>query len=315
MTAITDRKNNVLQSLLLLLLLVVLVSGCGFDSSYRTADVKTIRDYSGSSDYRKKVGVLALSNTTVFTSTQVASPFMAAFLFSMESDASDAILVVPGKTEAPAFLWNPPRVTNGDLDVFTLSELARQEGMNAVVSPWLMDIRVRTRNTGFWLFKDVAYSVQIQTAATIFDTTTGTRLALGIQTDEVDIDEDQAGIIRSGQEVQVDDLVEIAEEMGKELGERMGDAISDGRWLAAVVFIEDGACVLKAGSEVGVKVGDRFSVLKGNNILTGLNGQNYIVPGPKIGEITISRVAPRQSFGIPDSGEVPPAGSILIPGR
>lgn len=312
MIAALGLKKNTLP---LLLLVVLLVSGCAMASSYRPAGKKTIRDFSRSSNYRKTVGVMALANTTIFTSAQVASPFMTAFLASMGSAVSDAVLVMPGKAEIPPFLWNPPRLSNGEMDVFTLSGLARQEGLNVVVSPGLMDIRVRTRDTGFWLFRKVAYSLQIQTAAVIYDAISGTRLALGILTDEVDIDEYEAGIVRNGQEVQVDDLVAVAEEMGEELGERMGVAINDSMWLATVVSIEDGVCVISAGSEVGIEVGDRFSVLDASGILTGLDGQRYVSPGPKIGEITISRVSPRQSFGAPESGEMPPAGSILIPGR
>jgi hypothetical protein len=178
-----------------------------------------------------------------------------------------------------------------------------------------MDIRLRTRNTGFWFFKDVAYSIQIQTAAAVYDAATGARLALRILTDEVDIDEDQAGIIRNGQEVQVDDLVEVAEEMGEELGEQMGDAIKASKWLSTVASIEGTSCLLMAGSEAGIEVGDLFSVLDGSTILTGIDGQRYIVPGPKIDEITINRVSPRQSSGTPESGKIPPVGSILIPGR
>jgi hypothetical protein len=199
--------------------------------------------------------------------------------------------------------------------VYTLSRLAREQGMNAVVSPLLMDIRVRTRDTGFWVFKDVAYSLQIQTAATLYDAITGTRLALGILTEEVDIDEDQAAIVRSGQEVVVDDLAEVVQEMGEELGARMGEAIKDSQWLTSVVALEDGACVLKAGNDVGIESGDRFAVLDGSGILTGLDGQRFIVPGLKIGEITVNRVTDQESSGAPESGELPPVGSILIPIR
>lgn len=304
-----------LKKIALLSLAAMLVCGCGISSSYRPADQKTIRDFSGSSNYRKKIGIVALSNTTMFVSNQIAAPFMTAFLSSIESAASDAALMVPGETDVPPFLWNPPRIPSGDLDVFTLSGLARKEGMNAVVSPLLLDIRVRTRHTGFWIFKDVAYSLQIQTAAAIYDPITGTRLALGILTDEVDIDEEEAGAIRGGQEVPVDDLVDVVEEMGEALGERMGDAINDSKWLASVLSIQDAVCVISAGSEAGIKAGDRFTVLDGSGILNGLDGQRYVVPGAKIGEITISRVAPRLSYGASASGEPPPTGSILIPGQ
>ncbi len=307
------KKNGRLLSLLLLLAL--LPSGCGIATSYRSTEQKTIGDFSGSGNYRKAIGVLALSNTTIFSSPQVAAPFMEAFLSSLESNASDAILMVPGNAGVPPFLWNPPRIANGDIDVFNLSGLARQAGINAVVSPLLMDIRLRIGKTGFWFFKDVAYSLQIQTAAAVYDAATGARLALGILTDEVDIDEDQAGFIRNAQEVQVDVLVEVAEEMGAELGERMGDAVKSGQWVSAVVSIEDRSCVIPAGSEVGIEVGDGFSVLDGSEVLTGLDGQRYTLPGTQIGEISINRVSPWQAFGAPESGDLPPVGSILIPER
>jgi hypothetical protein len=312
MIDIAGLKKN---GLLLSLLVALLFCGCGIASSYRPAEQKSIRDFSGSSKYRKTVGVVVLSNATMFTSAQVAAPFMDAFISSLESNASHAILMVPGKAEVPPFLWNPPRIANREIDVFTLSGLARQAGINTVVSPVLMDIRLRTRNTGFWFFKDVAYSLQFQTAAAVYDAATGARLALGIMTDEVDIDEDQAGFIRNGQEVEVEDLVEVAEEMGEKLGGRMGDAVKESRWVSAVVSIEGRSCIITSGSEVGVEVGDRFSVMDGSVVLTGLDGQRYTLPGPKIGEITINRVSPRQSFGAPESGEIPPVGSLLIPGR
>ena len=312
MTDLAGAKKN---RLVLSLLVALLFSGCGLSSSYRSAYQKTIRDFSGSGKYRKAVGVLVLANATMFNSEQVASPFMEAFLSSLESNASGALLMVPGKSDVPPFLWNPPLIANRDIDVFTLSALARQAGLNAVVSPVLMDIRLRTRKTGFWFFKDVAYSLQVQTAAAVYDAATGARLALGIMTDEVDIEEGQAAIFRDSHEIQADGLAELAEEMGDALGGRMGDAIKDSQWTSAVVSIEEGSCVIAAGSEVGIEVGDWFSVLDGSAILTGLDGQRYTVPGPKIGEITISRVSPRQSFGGPESGEIPAAGSIVIPGR
>ena len=106
------------------LLLAVMISGCGIASSYRASGQKTIRDFPDHGDYAKKVGVVALLNTTTFRGDQVPFPFMIAFLESIASEASPAILVVPGRSEVPSFLWNPPRIANGELDVFTLSSLA-----------------------------------------------------------------------------------------------------------------------------------------------------------------------------------------------
>lgn len=294
---------------------VMLLCSCGIASSYRSAQEKTIRDYSDHSGYVKKVGVVALLNTSMFTGKQVPYPFMTAFLESMASEADDATLVIPGKSEVPLFLWNPPRMPDGELDVFSLAGLARQEGMNAVVSPILMNIRVRSRDTGFWIFKDVAYSLQIQTAAAVYDAITGARLDLEILTDEVDIDAYQADIVRNGEEIDVPELVDVAREMGEDLGERMADAVSDSLWLTSVIAVDNDACVIQAGSAAGIKVGDRFTVLDGSALLNGFDNQRYVIPGPKIGDVTIRQVAEQQSLGRPESGEPPPVGSILVPDR
>jgi hypothetical protein len=298
----------------ILLAASLMIAGCGIASSYRPAPQKAIRDFSGSGKYLKKVGVVALLNNATLGGQQVPVFYMRSFLESISEETSHAVLVIPGRDKTPPFLMNPPRAANGHLNVFTLSSLARREGMNFLVSPLLMDVRVRTRDTGFWFFKDVAYSLQVQTAAAIYDTITGTRLALGTLIDEVDIDETEAQRIRNGEDVIVDSLEEVVEEMGQSLGERMAEAINDSKWLASVVSLSDGACVISAGSEVGIETGDRFAVLDGSEMLTGLDGQRYIVPGVKIGDIAIDGVASDQASGSPISGgPTPPVGSILVP--
>ncbi|BBO84286.1 hypothetical protein DSCO28_48520 [Desulfosarcina ovata subsp. sediminis] len=300
--------------LLALLAIAALISGCGIAASYRPAETKSIRDFSAHDRYHKKVGVMALTNNTFFTSGQATTPFMEAFLTSMSENAPDAQMTIPGKTDIPPFLLNPPRINKGEMDAFKLAALARQEGFNMVVSPVLMDIRVRKENTGFWFFRDVAYHLQIQTAAAVYDSITGARLTLNLLTDEVDIDDQQAEAIKNGQEVMVEDLVEVVGEMGEELGEQMGEAINAAIWLSAIISTDDGTCLIPAGSQVGIQPGDRFSVLQGGEILTGLGDQRYIVPGLKIGEIRISQVAPRQSSATVDTDNLPPVGSIVVPG-
>lgn len=301
------------KTLLFLLVLILVVAGCSIPSSYRPAPQKTIRDFSHSGKYVKKVGILALLNNTSFVGDQVPVPFMAAFLESIQAAASDASLVIPGKMAVAPFLWNPPRIADGNLDVFALAHLARQEGMNALVSPLLMDIRVHSRKTGFWIFRDMEYDLQVQTAAALYDAITGARLALVLLNEEFEIDAYDAERIRNGEEVIAGQLIEVIQEMGEELGERMGKAIEESQWLASVVAVEDGSCLISAGSEVGVAAGDRFSVLDASGILTGLDGQKYIVPGVKIGELTVDRVTARQSLGKPNSGKLLPAGSIVVP--
>lgn len=300
---------------LLLLMVVLLIAGCTGVLSYRPAEIETIRDFPKSSAYRKQVGVLALSNTTPFSDAQAVAPFLTGFYSGLQAAVADAVLLSADHDQAAPFLSNPPRLVGGDVDGFLLAQMARQAGMNAVVSPVVVDIRVHSRDKGFWFFKDVAHSLKIQAAATTYDAITGSRWALDQLADEVAIDEYQADILRSGRVIELDDYNGVLEKMGRRLGKEMGDAIKAAKWLASVAAIEDGACVIRFGSEAGIANGDRFSVLDGSGVLTGLDGRRYIVPGPKIGQIRIVAVTPHQARGVPDDGDIPPVGSILIPER
>lgn len=308
-----DRNGRKKGSLPILFLLLLMVSGCGLGASYRPADPKTIRDFDTGDTYRKQVGILVLTNTTVFTSNQISAPFVQAFVSGLEGAAPNAQVLLPDAAENAPFLHDPPRIDSGDLDVFSLSSQARRIGLNAVVSPMIMDIRTSKKDTGFWFFRDVSYILQIQTAAAAYDTITGSRLSMGILTEKIDISEQQAQTIKNGQETKIGDLVEVAKQMGETLGEQMGEAIEESRWLTSVISSDDGICELPAGSAMGIAPGDRFSVLNASDILTGLKGQRFIVPGVKIGEITIRRATELHAYGRPVSGSPPPVGSIVVP--
>lgn len=308
----TNPQKRVLPILLVLLLLV---SGCGISRSYRSAHQKTIRDFNASDTYRKKIGIMALTNTTVFNSDQITTPFMEAFLAEFTSSVPKAHLLLPDTVQNAPFLRNPPRIESGDFDVFRLCAQARQTGMNAVVSPMIIDIRTSKKDTGFWFFREVDYILQIQTAAAAYDTITGARLSLGILTEKIDISEQQYQLMESGQEINIDALVKVAKEMAEELGDRLGEAVEESRWAASVVSVEDGNCKIPAGSKVGIKAGDRFSVLDASDVLTGLDGQRFVVPGVKIGEIQIKRVTDQYAFGAPESDGPPPVGSLVVPDK
>jgi hypothetical protein len=93
----------------------------------------------------------------------------------------------------------------------------------------------------------------------------------------------------------------------------MGDVIRDSQWLTTVSAVTGSDCEIPAGSDVGIAAGDRFDVLDGSRILTGFDGQRYIVPGQKIGSIVIQRISPKQAWGHTETGALPSVGSIVVP--
>ena len=304
---------NAIKRMLALGLIAVTLTACGIAAAYRSAEEKTIRDYAESSTYRQRVGVMALANNTVFTSNQIAGPFMNAFMENLTDNASDALMMTANQSDIPTFLMNPPSLENGKIDAFEMAAMARQVGFNIVVSPALVNLRVRKSHSGFWMFHEEFYTLQLQAAATLYDTITGARINFEIVTEEIEIDDQQAKLIQSGEEVQVYELADVAMEMGETLGEQMGEAIDANDWATTVISTENGRVTIPAGSDIGIEPGDRFSILDASRVMDGIDGQRFVVPGLKIGEIEILQSAPNRSTATVSDGLSIPVGSIVVP--
>ena len=294
-----------------LLAFLLLVSGCGFGAPYRPAVQKTFGDIEPSHIYRKTIGVLALVNATFFTDNQIGEPFMEHFLSALKSADSNAHFLFSDDVQNAPFLSEPPRDGAGQIDSFNLCAQARQEGLNAIVQPIIMDIRADKKVIGFWFWRKLHHWAEIQATARTYDTTTGASLSFEIIEERIDISEQQYQAISAGQEISLDDLVDDIKDMGEALGEKMGQIIRETPWTATVISTDNGLCEIPAGEEVGIAPGDLLTVLDTHGTLTGLDGQRYIVPWNKIGQLKVARVTARKAFAAPESGELPPVGSIV----
>lgn len=296
------------------MLMAMLAAGCNIMADYRPAEIRTIQDFSEDNGYRKQIGVMALTNTTRVISDQTAEPLMESFLAGMAGAAKDAQLVVPGQADAPSFLAHPPRLPSGEVDALAFSALARQAGMSGVASLVLMDVHAYKEAHGLWIFRRVSHHVRIQVAAVAYDAITGSRLAFDVLTEDILVEEQVVDSINAGQAVQIPELGEAFSKMGAELGERMGERIAAARWTTSVIAVENGACIIPAGSRLGIAVGDRFAVLDTSEVAAGWNGQQYIVPGVETGKLRVIQVTADQSVCAPEAErDTPPVGSIVVP--
>lgn len=304
--------NNLKKSVLpLLLAFSILVSGCGFGAPYRPAVQKTLGDMESSHAYRKTIGVLSLVNTTVFTDDQISAPFMEHFLSALKSSDSSAHFLLADDVQNAPFLFEPPRDDAGRIDSFDLCAQARQEGLNAIVHPMIMDIRANKKISGFWYWRKKHHWLEIQATARAYDTTTGASLSFEILTERIDISEQQYQTISAGQEISSEALVNGIKDMGENLGGKMRQAIRESPWTATVMSADNGLCVIPAGEEVGIAPGDLLTVMGTHGTMTGPDGQRYVVPWNEIGQLKVARVTARKTFAAPESGELPPVGSIV----
>ncbi len=295
----------------ILLALFFLISGCGMAASYRPTDQKTLNDINATHDYRKKIGVLAMVNATTFTSDRISVPFMERFLSALKSSDRKAQLLLFDDVQNAPFLNEPPLDEAGRIDSFILCEQARREGVQAIVRPVIMDVRAGKKFSGFWLWRKLHHWLDVQAMARAYDTATGASLSFTILTERIDINAQQYQMIEAGQEVDLDALLNVIKDMGHDLGREMGNAIDEIPWMTNVISADSGLCELPAGKNAGIETGDSLIVLSTNGTITGADDQRYIIPWNEVGWLKVTRVTAEKSFAAPETGELPPVGSIV----
>ena len=91
--------------------------------------------------------------------------------------------------------------------------------------------------------------------------------------------------------------------------------MSKAKWMASVAVVEGQIVTLATGRLAGLKDGDRLAVFEGRKIVTGQNGDKYIAPGFKLGEIRITSVEEAKARATMEQPADIQPGDIALPAR
>ncbi len=203
-----------------------------------------------------------------------------------------------------------PRLSSGALDNFALAQIGRRIGLNAIATGALNNINLTQEIRGI-MFRDAHYFIQVTIRVEVFDTATATKILDEIFTKELEIDEMEYASIQANQEIDPAWLQEAFQELIVKMGNRICEALFDLSWAAFVVGTDGNLVHLSAGQRAGLEPGIVLDAFDSSKIITGVNGQRYIVPGLKIGEVKVQTVYPDRSEAEAVLGDDIQEGSIL----
>ena len=262
---------------------------------------------------RKKVAFIGFFSRAVNVDENTKA-FLRERLWPVFKDQCDdsLTLVRQGDPDYPAALNALMRDPFGHLNSFELTTVARFNGLNAIISATIIDIRVSRELGGFLWYKSPEGQLRITILAEVYDAETGTKLLDRIYIHEEEVDELEPGAGEKprdeDQPVLEEGLLSIAEDMGDDVC----DVLADQPWRFFVSGIDGNRITLSAGESAGLKAGNILGVYN-SQIIDGLNNQQFFLTGEKIGRIQIISLSGDRSEALLIEGQGLRDYSVAMP--
>lgn len=179
--------------------------------------------------------------------------------------------------------------------ILELAQKAREAGFAGWAFARIENMEPETRKTGLFWFRKDRYFINLQLTLSVYDAFTGAKTVDEVVETSTTISEDDFNDLKSGATVEIENLNEDIVDIATDMGEHAAEVLDDQPWKAGVIRVQGNRIFLSAGSGAGLKDGQRLDVFEGRRLLEGQNGEQFIVPGVKVGEIEIVHVAAQKS--------------------
>ncbi|UCD33159.1 MAG: hypothetical protein JSV38_04600 [Desulfobacterales bacterium] len=309
-------KNSfgVICFFLMLSIITPFISGCSFFSSINTSSKRMIRDIrSPHKDIKKKVGITFFENKTSFLKQVDEQRFVNDLVENMKKSCPDEILVKPGDINYPEFLVKLPKNDSGWINTLKLANASRQLGFNAILTGAITDIIKKQEERGFWLFKDTYHYFETHISVEVYDTLTGAKLLDERFSHEMEVDEIDFEGSNTSANLMTAIIKEAYSDIASDMGEHVCNEIVLQPWQGYITFVDADKIIITSGKTTGIKSGNVFEVYDSSEIFNGSAGQQFFIPGLKIGEIKITEVLTDSAEAVKISGQNIRVGSFIRP--
>jgi hypothetical protein len=237
---------------------------------------------------KKKIVLLHPSDKTGY-GHEALQKSSGAYFISFAERSCDDIIVIDSQ-EIRDLLAQIPLLPSGQIDNLALAELGRALGLNVALELSFSDFECVAEKRGIWGFRDMRTIVRLSVSVRGYDIGNGAVLFEEAVEKEVEASgHDCQSIKDSGgyPEGLADGL--LAKAM-PELSERVCERVGDEPWRGYITAVSDDTFTITAGKDVGLAKGDLLDVFGMSETIEGHGDQTYLIPGPKVGELQITRV-------------------------
>ena len=264
-----------------------LLEGC---SSLSSKNIISGRLTIQNSDPAKKVGIALVKNKTSFKDRSYEKVFQEYLIEAITDLGSNTLFVLPGDAKFPDFLLDLPRNENGNIDNYTLAQLGRQAGMNVIVTAEIMGITGKEEKRGILLFKDLHQFIYIQVKVEVYDTQSGVKLIDERYSEEIEIDELELELYKKKEVVSRSEVDDAFLKISEDTGEKICDAVNITPWRGYITSVTETNIIISSGKKAGLVPGGVLEVFTKGEIIKGVDGHRFHMPGRKTGEVKLTAV-------------------------
>jgi len=269
------------------LIWLFLFAGCSslYSKNKKLGDL-TIKN----SDLAKKIGIAIFENKTSFKDRSYEKVFEEYLIESITDSCSDILLVKPGDAGYPDFLVKLPRNETGSIDNLSLAQLGRQTGMNAIVTGEIVGITGKEEKRGIIFFKDLRQFIYFQVKIEVYDTGTSVKLVDERYREEIEIDELELELFKKKEVVSMPEVDDVFLKISEDVGEKICNAVNTPPWQGYITSVTENNIIISSGKKVGLVPGAVLEIFTAGEIIEGVDGHRFCMPGRKTGEVKLTTV-------------------------
>lgn len=299
-TALSPKAASIGRPLALLLMLAAtLLLALGGCASLK----KTLREAASENRVKKKIGLTYFENRTGVDPKAFAQNFDRRLDARIVEGSPDTLLVTPENKTFLDYLTKLPRLPSGLVNNLALAESGRKYGFDAVVSGSLLEMKVEKEVSGLLWFKKSVPTIELLVGVEVYDTETGAKILDERFSRKSEISEIEEESLQAGQGTVRPILNELLRQLADTAAESICDALDRLPWKGFIISTRDDKVILSAGKDSGLLPGDVLQVRDSVQVISGYEGQQFFLPGIKIGEIRITAVYPNRSEAVVASGK------------
>lgn len=182
------------------------------------------------------------------------------------------------------------RVPSGQIDNPALANLGRTFGLGAVLKQTIGPMECLTEKRGIWGFRHTCRLARVSFRVRVYDTQTTAILLDEIVREDVEVSEHDWNNIKAAHAYNKGIASQLLARMTGKMGEMICERLAKEPWKGYIISRSDNTFTLSAGMDVGLAAGDVLEVFGLGEPIKGQKGHVYLVSGPKIGEIKVTKV-------------------------
>ena len=276
--------------------ILTLVNGCGIFSTLTKTTRKIAQNANQTGEHmRKKVAVATFGYGALQADDSLEKFLQASIADRIRRKCPKVDLITPADAAYADLLVSVPRHASGRINNFRLAEEARRHGLNATIAGAPLSVHEEVEEKGLLWFRSSHAYGRLAAAVDVYDTATGAKLIGNHYSRNIEVDAEGLAKIKQKEFRKIDGLRELLPGIADEAAENICDAVRVQPWSGYILSVNGKSVTLSSGSRAGLVVGDTLTVYAKQETTAGIDGQQFYLPGQKIGEIRIASVKPDEA--------------------